>query len=185
MKIENDYIFNNLYNSGDKLLFLADLLLNNTEYQNNKRNLNDEISTSTISLHNSLSDDDINTLRLIARILCSFSLAGLLFVLSIFIFFRSVRSFVLELAVWLCATNIFFNINVYFPINQKKNDGWCLTQGLISSFSDLSSMIWTTLIGFFSYFSVVKSGFIDKNKKNLRLCFIFIAYVIPGLFTIM
>jgi hypothetical protein len=121
----------------------------------------------------------------IARILSGFSILGLLFVLSIFIFCRNVRSFVLELAVWLCATNLFFNICNYFPNNFKDNNNICVIQGLISSFSDLSTMIWTTLIGFFSFYSVVKSGFIEKNKKTMRLIFIAIAYFIPGFFTLL
>jgi len=169
----------------ERLLFIADLLLNVTDNPNNSTLTNKSaVGFQTTNL-SGLSEEQIDILRLISKILCSFSIAGLLFVLFMFVFFRSVRSFVLELAVWLCATNLFFNINVYFPIKQNENNGWCLSQGLISSFSDLSTMIWTTIIGFFSYFSVVKSGFIDKNKRNLRLFFILIAYFIPGIFTIL
>jgi len=177
---------------GNQLLFFVEILINSS-FQNSTETTpnNFLINNNTISHFNNstnsnrLNEDQKNTLRLISKILCSFSIAGLLFVLFMFTFFRSVRSFVLELAVWLCFTNLFFNINVYFPIEQGGPNGWCLSQGLISTFSDLSTMIWTTLIGFFSYFSVVKSGFIDNNKKNLRLVFILIAYFIPGIFTLM
>jgi len=171
MNQNQQYNLNNNINTQQKLLFFADILLNSTT--------NPEVMKPL-----GLNEDQKDILRIISKILCSFSIAGLCFVLFMFIFFRSVRSFVLELAVWLCATNLFFNINVYFPIQQNKNDGWCTSQGLISTFSDLSSMIWTTIIGFFSYYSVVKSGFIDKNKKHLRLWFILIAYFIPGTFTL-
>lgn len=181
MHLNQEYSVNNPEKSAQMLLFLADFLINSTD---NSLKTNATIAQETIKPLG-LSEDQKNILRLISKILCSFSIAGLLFVLLMFIFFRSVRSFVLELAVWLCATNLFFNINVYFPIEENTHNAWCLSQGLISTFSDLSTMIWTTIIGFFSYFSVVKSGFIDKNKRNLRLCFILIAYFIPGIFTIL
>lgn len=185
MNLDQKNTIDNSYFDTDRLLFLANLIINS-----NDSSLNQTINGTYFKEENNnsklsnLSDDQIFILRLISKILCSFSIAGLLFVLLMFVFFRSVRSFVLELAVWLCATNLFFNLNVYFPIGNTKNN-WCVTQGLISTFSDLSTMIWTTIIGFFSYFSVVKSGFIDKNKRNLRLCFILVAYFIPGIFTLM
>lgn len=103
----------------------------------------------------------------------------------VFIFFRSVRSFVLELALWLCATNLLFNINIYFPIIDNIDDNWCIFQGMISTIGDLSTIIWTTIIGFFSYISVVNSKFIENNKNIMRLFFILIANLIPGTFTIM
>lgn len=185
MNQKQEYISNNSENLTQRLFFLANILLNSTDNPLNSTLLNDSLANPEMIKPSGLSEDQKNILRLMSKILCSFSIAGLLFVLFMYIFFRSVRSFVLELAVWLCATNLFFNINVYFPIQETNNNGWCLSQGLISTFSDLSSMIWTTIIGFFSYFSVVKSGFIDKNKRNLRLCFILIAYFIPGIFTLL
>ncbi len=165
------------------LLFLEPYPMKSSSF-NDTPTQNNLLNNSQTNFYK-FNDIDLEILRLIARILCSFSIAGILFVILLFIFVRSVRSFVLELAVWLCFTNLFFNINVYFPVNFEKPNSWCYSQALISTFSDLSSMIWTTLFGIFSYFSVVKSGFIDKNKKNLRLLFIMIAYLIPGIFTLM
>lgn len=187
MNQKQDFFSNNQNNLPERLLLLADIIINSTDNPLNLNNTNiTNYSTNPVIIKQlGLSEDQKNILRLISKILCSFSITGLLFVLLMFVFFRSVRSFVLELAVWLCATNLFFNINVYFPIDQNNNNNWCTSQGLISTFSDLSTMIWTTIIGFFSYFSVVKSGFIDKNKRNLRLCFILIAYFIPGIFTLL
>jgi hypothetical protein len=171
-------------------------LINNQFLKNQKDNFSSNIS-NLLYLYNPnnstgrevfnkivhFSIDQRNQLILIARILSLFSIIGLLFVLFIFIFCRNLRSFVLELAVWLCATNLFFNLCNYFPSDLKDNNNFCVMQGLISSISDLSTMIWTTIIGFFSFYSVVKSGFIEKNKKTLRLIFIALAYLIPSLFT--
>jgi len=185
MNPNHGYTFNSIDNTAERLLLLANLIINSTDISSNSTLNKTFLFNEDIENFTSLTVDQKNILRIISKILCSFSIAGLLFVLLLFIFFRSVRSFVLELAVWLCATNLFFNLNVYFPIQENKDDGWCLSQGLISTFSDLSTMIWTTIIGFFSYYSVVKSGFIDKNKRNLRVYFILIAYFIPGIFTLL
>lgn len=163
---------------------------NNYDVNNNSNIYNLTLLANSSDANRILSSSELTTeqilfLRTLAKVLCSFSIVGIIFVLFIFVYVKSVRSFVLELAVWLCLTNLFFNINVYFPIDNINDDVWCLTQGLISSFSDLSTMLWTTIIGFFSFFSVVKSGFIDRNKRRLRLVFILIAFFIPGIFTLM
>ena len=154
-----------------------------------QENISNNFELSNIIGKNSneykFTEEEKGTLRLIAKILSSFSLFGLLFVLFVFCFFRNVRSFVLELVVWLCITNLFFNICNFFPIELTNENTWCYLQGLISTFSDISSMIWTTIIGFFSYYSVVNFEYIEKNKRKLRIIFIFIAFLIPGIFTLM
>jgi hypothetical protein len=132
-----------------------------------------------------MNDNQKSILILVARIASSFSIIGILFVIFIFTCCRSVRSFVLELAVWLCATNLFFNICLFIPNNFEDNSCWCVLLGIISTWSYLSTNIWTSLIGFFSYFSVIKSSIIDRNKKYIRLIFIAIAYFIPGIVSLM
>jgi hypothetical protein len=131
-----------------------------------------------------IDENQKNILIFIAKILSSLSITGIFFVIFIFTFCRSVRSFVLELAVWLCATHLIFDICLFFP-NDEYKQNWCVFIGVMCTFSYFSTNVWTTLIGFFSYYSIIKSSFIDKNKKYLRLIFITIAYFIPGIFIMM
>lgn len=141
-----------------------------------------------------LSLDELETLRLIAKIFSSFSLIGVVFVQVVFWFFRSIRTLALELVAWLCFSTFFFTLHVYLPVNKDDNiknylDGkismTCAIQAFINILFDLSSMIWTTVIGYTAYISVNNQYHLEHNKKKYRIGFIIVAYIAPLAFTLM
>jgi hypothetical protein len=147
-----------------------------------------DITTTTIS------NSELDLIRLITRILSGISITGLLLVQIIFWFFKPIRSFAFELVAWLCISNIFFNISNFFPVYESDNiasfnngtlSSICEFQALINIMFDLSSMLWTTIIGFTAYISVSKQQELQMKKMKYRLGFIFIAYVLPLTFVLM
>lgn len=133
-------------------------------------------------------------LRLVSRVLCSFSITGLVFVQIVFWFFRSIRTFALELVALLCLSNILFNVSVYFPISTGDNAETyqngnlsvsCTIQAFINIMFDLSSMIWTTIIGFTAYISVANQEHLERNKMKYRIGFILLAYLLPLAYSLM
>jgi hypothetical protein len=125
-----------------------------------------------------LNEDEIYAIIVVTRILASISLTGLLCVFFLFWFFKSLRSFALELVVWLCFSSVLFNIQYFFPI-QNLNGHWCQAQAIISGAFDISSMIWTTIIGYTAYISINNYDYLNLNKNKYRIVFFILANVIP------
>jgi hypothetical protein len=122
-----------------------------------------------------LDEDEIYAIKMVTRILSGVSLLGLFCVFFLFWFFRSIRSFALELVIWLSLSSFLFNIQYFFPTF----DNWCLAQGILSAAFDISTMIWTTIIGYTAYLSINSYDHLSDNKGKYRVLFFFLANVVP------
>ena len=131
---------------------------------------------------NVLNENEIFIVKLITQILAGISLVSLLLVLLVFWFFKSIRSFALELIVWLSISNIIFNIGYYLPI---QFDTFCYIQSITDIAFDISSFVWTTIIGFTAYISLMKIDHLEKYKDNYRLIFITVANLLPLIYSLM
>jgi hypothetical protein len=134
-----------------------------------------------------LSAVELEILRTLSRIFSSFSILGLIFVQLVFWFFPTIRTFAFELVAWLSFSNIFFNISDFLPVDDTlgKQSWSCSLQAGLNIYFDLSSMIWTTIIGYTAFTSVTMQDSLDSNKMKYRLSFIFCAYILPLIFTLM
>lgn len=157
-------------------------------------NFTNATNSTTDLTPQSLPPDQLEIIYIVCRTLCSFSLAGLVFVQIVFWFFRSIRTFAFELVAWLCLVNIIFNITFLLPIYESDNtqsflsntiSNTCIIQGFMNLFSDLSSMMWTTIIGYTAFISVANQDHLEKNKKRYRMFFILGALIIPLMVAIM
>jgi hypothetical protein len=130
---------------------------------------------------------ELEILRTLSRIFSSFSILGLIFVQLVFWFFPTIRTFAFELVAWLSFSNIFFNISNFLPVDDNiDNQSWsCSVQAGLNIYFDLSSMIWTTIIGYTAFTSVTMQDSLDSNKMKYRLSFIFCAYILPLIYTLM
>lgn len=140
-----------------------------------------------------LTDDDIFAIRLEIQLIAGLSLLSLIFVQFIFWFFKSLRSFAFELVMWLCISSIFHNLTFFFHSNSEDtivnyyNNNitvTCSVQALLSIFFSLSSMIWSTLIGYTAYKSVNDYEKLQKNKNIYRFIYILLAFTPAALFTL-
>jgi hypothetical protein len=141
------------------------------------------------------SHDELIFFRIICRILCGVSVAGLLCVFILFWFFKNIRSYALELVIYLCFSSIVFNISYFLPVDDEdyssniSSSGQliasCVAQGVLSTFGDLSSMLWTTIIGYTAFISVVIKDELEQNKNKYRIAFLSVAFGVPLLFSMM
>jgi hypothetical protein len=129
-----------------------------------------------------LNENEIFTIKLITQILTGISLFSLLLVLLLFWFFKSIRSFALELIVWLCISNIIFNICYYLPTYYEIT---CTLQAILEIAFDMSSFLWTTIIGYTAYISLMKLDHLEKYKTIYRVVFVIIANFLPLIYSLM
>jgi hypothetical protein len=143
---------------------------------------------SSIFANNSaFSDAQMLTLRIIGRVLAGFSAFSLFIVFFLFWFYKSVRSFALELVVYLCFNNMMFNISYFLPTPQSGEDSSvsCKIQGFLSTWFDMSAMIWCTIVGYTAWVSVKKQEHLEHNKMKYRITYHVIALTGPLIFAIM
>jgi len=147
-----------------------------------------------IQIESDLSEYQIILLRTVIISLAIISTIGLIFVEVMYWCFKSLRSFAFELVMWLCLSEILFNISFFFPsyreISSPQSTGKevtisCTLQALFNTFFDISSMLWTTIIGYTAYKSVRNHETIRNNQMRYRLIFIAIAFLPAITFTLM
>jgi hypothetical protein len=136
---------------------------------------------------------ELELLRTTSRILSSFSLAGLVFVHFVFWFFKNIRTFAFELVAWLSFSCFFFNLTALLPVydsddlkamENKTLSTSCTLQSFLNIYFDLSTMLWTMIIGYTAYISVSKEKHLEENKMTYRICFVVLAYLIPLIFSL-
>jgi hypothetical protein len=69
--------------------------------------------------------------------------------------------------------------------NEKTLSLACKFQSFFNIFFELTTMMWSTLIGYTSYISVKYQNHLEVNKMRYRIGFIIIAYLPSLIFTIM
>jgi hypothetical protein len=134
-----------------------------------------------INVISSYTQEGVNWILLINRIVSGFSLLGSILCVLIFWFFKEIRNFILELTVWLCISNCLYNITAYFPYDESKdkNKTWCALQAFMIITFQNSCWIWSCIIGYSSFISVIRKNHIEKNRKNYRILFVGLAFIIP------
>jgi hypothetical protein len=128
-----------------------------------------------------LSEDNFNNLKIINITLSSISIIGSGFVFFIYWFFKEIRSFPLELVVWLCFSNAMCNLSVYVNMETKPIEvsPSCVLQGFIQMTFDNSAMIWASIIGFTAYKTVIDYEYIQRNIKRIRIKYLFLGFFLP------
>jgi hypothetical protein len=126
-----------------------------------------------------LSQDELGTINIVSQILYSVSISGSLFCIFIFWFFKG-GSFNTELVIWYSITNCINYIAYFLPYNPNEINNWCLVQSYITTTFENSSIIWTCIIGYCSFISVIRKTHLEKHKLRYRILFFILSYLIPG-----
>jgi len=147
--------------------------------------MNNQISFSPFSFNSTIPipEDQIKIIIIINQIVSGISIFSCVLVMIIFWFFKEIRNFIIELAIWLCFANVMYNITAFFPYNddKSKNQFWCGTQSFMIIMFQNSCWIWDCVIGYSCFISVIKKSHLEKNKKIYRLFFLILAFTIPAL----
>jgi hypothetical protein len=125
------------------------------------------------------------TLGIISLISCTISILT-------YIIFKSIRSFIMEIILYLTISSFFQTLSyiIYFPNNESKSeDKLCQLQGSTMLFSGLSQFAWTCLLSFSIFQSVINLKNFSKkdqnsNLKTIRFIYIFIGFGIPLIITL-
>ncbi len=128
-------------------------------------------------------DEDINDLIITNEVCSSLSLVGSILVILMFWFFKESRNINLEIVFWLCISNVFYFITAFFPYNPNKeeNDTWCKIQAFMIIMFQNSSYIWSALIGYCSFITVIKKEHLERNSNKYRVAFLLISFLFSGL----
>ena len=121
-------------------------------------------------------EEDLFILRMITWILSGISILFLLFVIFTYFYFKKIRTFALELIVWLCVSNIIFYIGFFLPV---KDETFCMAGGILYMSMDKSSIIWVSIIVYTAYKSLITQNYLEKNRNSYRILFFTIANVFP------
>ena len=126
-----------------------------------------------------LSKDDLATINVVSKILQSISVSGSLFCIFLFWFFKD-RSFNTELVIWYSLSNLLNCIAYFFPYDPILLPEWCAWQSYLTTTFDISSMIWTCIIGYCSFISVIRKMHLEKHKIRYRILFLLLSYILPA-----
>lgn len=131
-------------------------------------------------------EEHYETLRFINLIIEIISLISCSITILTFLFFKSIRSFVLELVFYLTISSFFQTIAfiIYFPDKDSKSDeGICQLQAFSMQLFGLAQFLWTCLLSYTIYQSVINlKTFSKKDNTNLmliRLMYFLVGFGIP------
>ena len=128
-------------------------------------------------------ENDIDTLIKSINIpLGSISIIGCLLILITFIAYKNIRTFILELVFYLALSCLFrtLSIIIYFPNNDLDSTLFiCHFQSFFIVLFTNSIYIWTTLISYSIYSSVIYLKDFSNNQKRKRIIYLIIGFGIP------
>ncbi len=134
--------------------------------------MNNEIKAGS----NPFLQEDLEIIRIVNRVCSVFSMTGSFVIFGVFWFFKENRSFNLELVLWYSLSNFIYMTSSFFPFNPKENDIWCGIQSFTITCFQTSCMLWTCLIGYCAFISVIKKNHLENNKIRYRVGFLFLSY---------
>jgi hypothetical protein len=124
-------------------------------------------------------------------ILAIFSIFGCIFIICVFVIFKSVRSFEMEQVFYLSFSCLISTISYLLQLFKKENvensktEAICQIQSFLMIWFEDSQYIIATLISYSIYISVIYS--IDINHQNVkvrRIIYILISYLLPLIISI-
>lgn len=125
------------------------------------------------------------TLKYIVITIGCLSIISCLITIITFLLFKKIRTFILELVMYLSISSLLQTISfiIFFPKDDSESrNKLCQFQAFGMEFFGLSQFLWTCLISFSIYRSVIYLRNYNSKETNLRLirfCYIFIGYGIP------
>ena len=123
------------------------------------------------------------SLALTKQILSSISIFCCLVVVVLFILLKNIRSFILEIVVFLCISELLFCSTNYYPYTSD-NSVWCLLQAIQATIFELSSLIFGLFITIITYLCLKDYNLYKRLKIYLRYLIPLISFTLPAIFSI-
>lgn len=119
------------------------------------------------------SEGNGDTIAMLNMIWASLSAVGGIFMITVFLSFKELRSYVFYPIIFLALSDLGLSLCFFFPIDQ----GWsCKLQATGISYFTLSSVLWTAMIA--NTINVVFSGMPDLARKRLKY-YVIISFGLP------
>ena len=113
------------------------------------------------------------------------SITIILAFLSLFYYYRyrRIRTFPVELILYICISEFMCNIFQIIPLNETdENSTICLLQSFSEIVFDLQSLIITTFIGILSYISTKHENIYKQRRTTLRILILTLSFTISFIF---
>jgi hypothetical protein len=124
--------------------------------------------------------EEIGLIHLVSKICSGFSFAGSLVICLLFWFFKETRSFNLELVVWYCLTNSMYLLSFFFPFDPVNEITWCAIQSFTMTCFQIASMLWSCIIGYTAFISVIKKDHVEKNRGMYRIAYLLLVFIVSA-----
>jgi hypothetical protein len=138
--------------------------------------MSDEIGTNP---------DDVSSIVIITKIFSTISLISTILVISIYTYFKHQRSFYHEMILWFSITNGLYSLTSYIPYSLDELGFCCALQSVTLSWFQNAGYIWSALIGYTGFITVIKRTHLEERRKRYRVIFLIIAFGISGLISTM
>lgn len=130
--------------------------------------------------YSNFSDDEVEIIKIISTLCSILSIASSLFIFSLFWFFKEIRNFNLELVIWYSISSTLYLITPFFPFNPNEKPTWCAIQAFTLTWFQIACHMWTCIIGYTAFISVIKKEHIEKHKCKYRILFLGVAFIVSG-----
>ncbi len=135
----------------------------------------------------SLNSTESLTIRLTSQIISGFSILGSFLVFSTYWFFKDNRSFNLELVQYYAFSNLIYSLTAFLPYNPNTSEPnfYCALQSFMITMFQNASLIWSSIIGYSAFISIINKNHFESHKKRYRFCFILVSYSVAAAFASM
>jgi len=131
----------------------------------------------------SFSDDEQNIIRIILTISSGLSLFGNLFIIFSFIKFKSLRSNVTALLVFLLSVSDLAASITALLVWFNYSSGVCTLQAFSFQFWEVSAILWSSCIAFHAFQAIVRKKRGEILQKYIRFYFA-VCFVVPGVLAV-
>lgn len=128
-----------------------------------------------------LDQDFSMTMKILFMIAAILSLLAALYIIMIYLFYPHIRNFAFKMVFYLNIADCCFSIgqlltlgSPYFLFNVEKSEPLCLTQAFMITWFGLSSIIWTSIIAWTLYSTVIMNNTDIESKEAKYLLWGFV-----------
>jgi hypothetical protein len=133
-----------------------------------------------MSTLNTFTEDEIDTLVTVNKIIASISIFCCLIIIIIQWFFNEAKNFILTLVVWLCIANTFYCMTSFIPYDNLRDHNmvWCGIQALSIITFQYAGWIISCFLNYSLLITVIKKNHFEEHKACYKLSYIFITAII-------
>jgi hypothetical protein len=132
-----------------------------------------------------LTPGEVQTILILVKIFSGVSIVSCFIVFAIYYKFKEQRSFYHEIIIWFTISNCLYSFTSFIPFDATNIDIGCALQSVTLTWFQNSGYVWSAIIGYIGLISLIKRDHMEKKRFKYRIIFLVIAFLIPGLISLM